>query len=411
MKNVINVLKERGFIKQCTNESELEKLITNGKIAYYAGFDPTADSLHIGSLVPIMAMAHLQKAGHIPIAIIGGGTAMVGDPSGKTEMRKILKREEIEISGIKILTQLKRYLHLDGKNGFFVDNSEWLLDLKYVEFLRDIGRYFKVNEMIRMEAYRQRLEREEGLSFIEFNYQLLQAYDFLVLFDRYKCVLQTGGDDQWGNILAGADLVRKLRNEDVHGLTFPLLTTARGQKMGKTEKGTIWLDANKTSPYEFYQYWINTDDRDVIRFMLFFTFLSLDEVKRMEKLNNEDLRLAKEILAFEATKITHGEEEAQKVRSASRSVFAKCGDDFSAMPTTKISRTRLNIGILIVDLFCESGLTATKAAARRLIEQGGAYINDEKIASVNTLISDRLLRNDSLILRYGKKKYHRIIAE
>lgn len=411
MKNVINILKERGFIKQCTNESELEKLITNGKIAYYAGFDPTADSLHIGSLVPIMAMAHLQKAGHIPIAIIGGGTAMVGDPSGKTEMRKMLKREEIEINGIKILNQLKRYLHLDGENGFFVDNAEWLLDLKYVEFLRDIGRYFKVNEMIRVEAYKQRLEREEGLSFIEFNYQLLQAYDFLVLFDRCKCVLQTGGDDQWGNILAGADLVRKLRNEYVHGLTFPLLTTARGQKMGKTEKGTIWLDTNKTSPYEFYQYWINTDDRDVIRFLLFFTFLSLDEVKKMEKLNNEELRIAKEILAFEVTKITHGEEEAKKVRSASRSVFVKGGDDFSAMPTTKISRTRLNVGILVIDLFCESGLTATKAVARRLIEQGGAYINDEKIASVNMLISDKFLKNDSLILRYGKKKYHRIIAE
>lgn len=411
MKNIIHTLKERGFIQQCTNESALENATTSGKIAYYAGFDPTADSLHIGSLVPIMAMAHLQKAGHIPIAIIGGGTAMVGDPSGKTEMRKILKREEIETNGVKILSQLNRYLNLDVENGIFVDNAEWLLDLKYIEFLRDIGRHFKVNEMIRMEAYRQRLEREEGLSFIEFNYQLLQAYDFLVLFDRYKCVLQAGGDDQWGNILAGIDLVRKLRGESVYGLTFPLLTTARGQKMGKTEKGTVWLDATKTSPYEFYQYWINTDDRDVIRFLLFFTFLPLDEIKKAEKLKNEELRQAKEVLAFEATKITHGEEEAQKARSASKTAFAKGGDDFSAIPTTMIQRARFSDGIPIVDLLCETGLTATKTAARRLIEQGGAYINDKKIASANERVIIEAVKNNSLILRYGKKKYHRIIVE
>ena len=411
MKSIIQALKERGFIQQCTNETAIEKAATTEKIAFYAGFDPTADSLHVGSLVPIMAMVHLQKAGHIPIAIIGGGTAMVGDPSGKTEMRKILKREEIKTNGVKILTQLKRYLNLDGENGIFVDNAEWLLDLKYIEFLRDIGRHFKVNEMIKMEAYKQRLEREEGLSFIEFNYQLLQAYDFLVLFDRYKCILQAGGDDQWGNILAGTDLVRKLRNESVYGLTFPLLTTARGQKMGKTEKGTIWLDANKTSPYEFYQYWINTDDRDVIRFLLFFTFLPLEEIDQMEKLKNEELRQAKETLAFEATKITHGEEEAQRAKSASKAAFAKSGDDLSAMSTTKIPHVRLTAGILVADLFCETGLTPTKTAARRLIEQGGAYINDEKIVSVNTRITDEVLKNNSLILRCGKKKYHRIIAE
>lgn len=411
MKNIINILKERGFIRQCTNESALENATANGKIAYYAGFDPTADSLHVGSLVPIMAMAHLQRAGHIPIAIIGGGTAMVGDPSGKTEMRKMLKREEIEVNGLKILTQLKRHLNLDGECGIFVDNAEWLLNLKYIDFLRDIGRHFKVNEMIRMEAYRQRLEREEGLSFIEFNYQLLQAYDFLVLFDRYKCILQAGGDDQWGNILAGTDLVHKLRNESVYGLTFPLLTTARGQKMGKTEKGTIWLDATKTSPYEFYQYWINADDRDVIRFLLFFTFLPLDEINQMEKLKNEELRQAKEILAFEVTKITHGEEEAQKARSASKTAFAKGGDDFSAIPTTIIPRARFSAGIPIVDLLCETGLAPTKTAARRLIGQGGAYLNDEKIVSVNARLTDDGLKNNSLILRCGKKKYHRIIVE
>lgn len=270
--NALSMLKERGFVQQCSDEDMLFKTLADPGVVFYAGFDPTADSLHIGSLVPIMAMAHLQRAGHVPIGLIGGGTTLIGDPSGKTEMRKFLSREEIEQNGRGILSQLKRYLKLEGDKGMFVNNADWLVDLNYIQFLRDIGRYFKVNEMIRAEAYRQRLEREEGLSFIEFNYQLLQAYDYLVLHDRHACHLQIGGDDQWGNILAGKDLIRRMRNADVHALTFPLITTARGQKMGKTEAGAIWLDASKTSPYEFYQYWINVDDRDVGRFLALFTF-------------------------------------------------------------------------------------------------------------------------------------------
>jgi len=409
--NKLDVLKERGFVKQCTDEEELEKLMSHSKITYYAGFDPTADSLHVGSLVPIMALSHLQQAGNIPIAIIGGGTTMIGDPSGKTEMRRIMTQDEIETNGVKILEQISRYVEFGDGAGIFLNNTEWLLDLKYIEFLRDIGRYFKVNEMIKNEAYRQRLEREEGLSFIEFNYQLLQAYDFLVLFDRYNCVLQVGGDDQWGNILAGIDLVRRTRQQTVYGLTFPLLTTARGQKMGKTESGTIWLDGNKTSPYEFYQYWINTDDRDVSKFLALFTFLSVNELNELNKLTGEDLRKAKKILAYEVTKLAHGETEAKKAQESSKVLFAKnSGGDLSAVPTTVMKRERFTNGVSVIDLFFETDLVHTKTAARRLIEQGGAYINNGKKVVIDMIVTEEHLENNALLLRSGKKNYHRIVV-
>lgn len=362
--------------------------------------------------MPIMAMAHLQRAGHIPIAIIGGGTTRIGDPSGKTELRRMMSQSEIELNGVKILEQLDRYLELDGGKGTFVNNADWLLSLNYIEFLRDIGRYFKVNEMIKAEAYRQRLEREEGLTFIEFNYQLLQAYDFLILFERYGCTLQMGGDDQWGNILAGIDLVRRVKSGSVYALTFPLITTARGQKMGKTEAGTIWLDASKTSPYEFYQYWVNTDDRDVKRFLAYFTFLTMSQIEELSKLEGSEIRKAKEILAYEATKLTHGIEEAEKARNTSQAAFAKAGDDdLSAIPTTRMKKERFMDGILAVELFFEAGLTPTKSAARRLIEQGGAYVNGKKVASVDAIIKEDALENNSLLLRFGKKQYYRIVAE
>src|SRR5688500_17500942 len=280
MPNILDTLKERGFVQQCTDWEALAKHLESGPARYYVGFDATATSLHAGSLVPIMAMAHLQRAGHQPIAVVGGGTTMVGDPSGKSEMRQLLTPEEIDVNAAGILGQLKRYLNLDGDRGHFVNNKEWLLPLRYVDFLRDIGRYFKVNEMIKAEAYRARLEREEGLSFIEFNYQLLQAYDFLTLYRTHNCRVQMGGDDQWGNIVAGVDLTRRVERADVFGITFPLLTTARGEKMGKTAGGAIWLDPERLSPYEFYQYWINCDDRDVERFLALFTFLPMDEVRR-----------------------------------------------------------------------------------------------------------------------------------
>lgn len=408
MSNVFHTLEQRGFVQQCTDRGTLEKLLGEQQVTFYNGFDPTADSLHVGSLMPIMAMAHLQRAGHRPIAIIGGGTAMVGDPSGKTEMRQLLSPAEIEVNGAGILAQLQRYLQVDGEQGLFVNNADWLLSLKYIEFLRDVGRYFKVNEMIRAEAYRARLEREEGLSFIEFNYQLLQAYDFLVLYRQHGCTLQTGGDDQWGNILAGSDLIRRVEGKITHGLTFPLLTTARGEKMGKTAGGAVWLSAERTSPYEFYQYWINTDDRDVRRFLAFFTFLPMEEVERLAALEGADIRTAKEVLAYEATKLSHGEAAAEQARTASRAAFSGAGDDVSAIPTLDVSMDYLKDGVPIVELLCKAGLTPSRGAARRLIAQGGAYLNGQPIVDVELRIEMDVMEDGSLMLRSGKKKLVRV---
>ena len=414
MENVFETLRQRGFIQQVTGDDELERILAERKVTFYIGFDPTADSLHVGHLLPIMAMAQMQRAGHRPIAIIGGGTAMVGDPSGKTEMRRILSREEIDANGASILGQLQRYVDFRDGRGLFVNNADWLLSLGYIDFLRDIGRHFRVNEMIKAESYRQRLEREEGLSFLEFNYQLLQAYDFLHLFQRHGCEVEMGGDDQWSNILAGVDLVRRVEANPVHGMTFPLLTTARGEKMGKTAKGAVWLSATRTSPYEFYQYWINTDDRDVARFLAYFTFLPMDEVHRLGALQDAALREAKEILACEATKLAHGVEAAEQARLASRAAFAPSGggeSDLSGIPTSVLALSRLEQGVPVVELFCEAGLTPSKAAARRLIEQGGAYINGEQVTAVDTVVDKNQIEADSLLLRYGKKRYHRVLVQ
>ncbi len=409
MSNVFEILQQRGFVQQCTNEEIVSRLLTETQIAYYVGFDPTADSLHAGSLVPIMAMAHLQQAGHKPIAIIGGGTTMIGDPTDKTEMRPMISAEQIEKNGARILKQLQRYIQLDNAVGLFLNNAEWLLSLNYVEFLREIGRHFRVNEMMRAEGYRQRLEREMGLSFLEFNYQLLQAYDYLRLFQEHNCVLQLGGDDQWGNILAGVDLVRRVEGERVHGLTFPLLTTAGGAKMGKTVGGAIWLDPDKTTPYEFYQYWINTDDRDVERFLAFFTFLPMEEVKRLGKLEHDEIREAKNILAYEATKLAHGKEQADRSQETSQAAFGGEGIDLDAMPTTTISKDYLEDGIPIIQLFHEAGLANSRSEARRLIEQGGAYVNEEQQKDIKIVIDTNSLKDEALLLRAGKKRYHRIL--
>ena len=411
MSNVFETLQERGFVQQCTNEENVSSLLSGDQITYYVGFDPTADSLHAGSLVPIMAMANLQRAGHKPIAIIGGGTTMIGDPTDKTEMRPIISTEQIEKNGASILAQLQRYLDLDNTAGLFLNNAEWLLSLNYIEFLRDIGKHFRVNEMIRAEGYRQRLERELGLSFLEFNYQLLQSYDYLCLFQKYDCVLQLGGDDQWGNILAGVDLVRRIEGKRVHGLTFPLLTTAGGAKMGKTAGGAVWLDSNRTSPYEFYQYWINTDDRDVERFLAYFTFLPMDEVRRLGSLEHDAIREAKAVLAYEATKLAHGKVEADKAQETSRAAFGGGGLDLEAMPMTAISTERLNTGIPIMELFHEVGLTTSKSEARRLIQQGGAYINEKQYKAIDVVVDTTLLEEDALLLRAGKKRYHRVVLE
>ncbi len=409
MAHVFETLQERGFVKQFTDEAALRNALNNGSATFYVGFDPTASSLHCGSLMPIMAMAHLQRAGHKPIAIIGGGTTMIGDPSGRTKERDLLPIETIRENGNCLLSQLQRYLNLDGTGGLFLNNADWLMPLNYIEFLRDIGKHFRVNEMVKAEAYRARMEREEGLSFIEFNYQLLQAYDFMHLAKTHDCTLQMGGDDQWGNILAGVDLTRRVVQKTAHGLTFPLLTTASGAKMGKTADGAIWLDAERTSPYDFYQYWINCDDRDVARFLAYFTFLPMDEVRRLGALEGADLRQAKEVLAFEATKLCHGESAAQEAQSAAKAAFSGAGD-LSAVPSSEIETARLETGLSFVELLVQTGLADSKGAARRLIDQGGAYLNGEAIRDVNFSVNATHLQDGVLLLRAGKKKYHRVVA-
>ena len=407
--NVFDTLTERGFVAQSADAAATRDLLEKQKITFYIGFDPTASSLHCGSLVPIMAMAHLQRAGHKPLGLVGGGTAMVGDPSGKTEMRQMLSLEAIQANGAGLLAQLQRYLKLDGAAGLSANNADWLLGLKYIEFLRDIGRYFRVNEMVRAEAYRARLEREEGLSFIEFNYQLLQAYDYLQLFEQHQCVLQMGGDDQWSNILAGIDLIRRKHAKQAHCITFPLLTTARGEKMGKTAQGAIWLDAARTSPYDFYQYWINTDDRDVKRFLALFTFLPMDEVTRLGAAAGAELNASKEVLAFEATSLCHGAAAANEARAAAHAAFGG-GGDLSAMPSTTVDSARLAAGISVLDLFVECGLTASKGEARRLVQQGGAYVNDTVVTEDARKVNAADMQDGTIMLRAGKKKYHRVIS-
>ncbi|HEY5864889.1 MAG TPA: tyrosine--tRNA ligase, partial [Candidatus Tectomicrobia bacterium] len=365
MENVFDVLRARGFVQQVTHPDVLRQRLGTERLTFYIGYDPTARSLHIGSLLTIMAMANLQRAGHRPLVIVGGGTAMVGDPSGRTEMRQMLSQDTIAQNVQALREQLQRYLSFDGDHGaIVVNNADWLAELKYIDFLRDIGRHFSVNRMLTFEAYKQRLET--GLSFLEFNYQLLQAYDFLVLFQRYGCVLQIGGDDQWGNMVAGVELIRRVTDGEAFVLTFPLLTTASGQKMGKTAAGAIWLDAAMTSPYEFYQFWINVDDRDVARFLKYYTFLPLEEITRLGALQGAELRQAKELLAFEVTKLTHGENEARKAQDASHALFEGTGE-LTGVPETTMPQMRLTAGVPVIDLLVETGLAASKSAARRLI--------------------------------------------
>jgi tyrosyl-tRNA synthetase len=407
--NVFDVFKERGFIQQITDEDNLPKILEKAAVTTYIGFDPTAESLHAGSLMPIMALMHMQRRGHFPIVVLGDGTAMIGDPSGKTEMRQMLYEKQIRTNGEKIKNQLNRYLHFDEGKAAIVFNGEWLLDLKYIDFLREIGKHFSVNRMLAAESYKIRLET--GLSFLEFNYQLLQAYDFLKLFRSHKCILQMGGDDQWGNIVAGIDLIRRMDGKQAYGITFPLLETATGQKMGKTAKGALWLSAEKTSPYEFYQYWINIDDRDVKGFLAFFTFLPIEQINHLGALDGARIREAKQILAFEATKITHGEVEAKRAQESSRSIFGEASGDLQGMPTSSLSREDLERGINIIDLFAQVGLASSKSDARRLIQQGGCYLNDERIQSIDKHIDKSDSVDNNMILRAGKKKHHRIIIE
>jgi tyrosyl-tRNA synthetase len=419
--NVYDELLARGFIKQETGNLREKLSGESGKTTFYIGFDPTADSLHVGHLMTIMAVTHMQHAGHVPIVLLGGGTAMIGDPSGRTEMRQMLSEETIAANVKNIRAQFERYVKFDGKGvGYFVNNADWLMKLGYIEFLREIGKYFRVNEMIKAEAYRARLEREEGLSFIEFNYQLLQAYDFLMLFDKYNCTLQMGGDDQWSNMLAGSDLIRRMRpgkdqaesrENQACLLTFPLLVTATGQKMGKSMAGAVWLDPARTSPYEFYQYWINTDDRDVERFLKLFTFLPLDEIATLCAEGGAALRNAKEVLAFEATRITHGEKEAEKARAAARSLFGGGKIDlemkYVVMPSIELPKKEAE-GMKVTDLLVRIEFASSKAEANRLIKAGGVSVDDKPIADPAAVIKSLASDGDTFIIRKGKKAYYRV---
>jgi tyrosyl-tRNA synthetase len=407
VKNIYDTLKERGFIEGVTDADGLRDLLGSKKITCYIGFDPTASSFHVGSLVPIMSLVHMQRAGHRPIPLLGGGTVLVGDPSGKTEMRQLLTLEEVAENAKGIKKQLSAYLDFSEGKALLLNNADWLVPLNYIEFLRDIGRHFSVNRMLTAESYRMRLET--GLNFVEFNYMLLQAYDFLHLYRERKCLLQMGGSDQWGNIVAGADLIRRVEGGMAYGMTFPLITTASGDKMGKTAQGAIWLDPELTSPYEYYQYWINTDDRDVERFLALFTFLPLEEIRQYGQLTGADLREAKEVLAFEATKVTHGEEEAMKAREASRMAFGNGEGSLDSIPTTSLQKERIKQGITAWELFAETGLCASKGEARRLISQGGGYVNGSRLKGIDEVITEEHIREGTIILRAGKKRYHRVV--
>jgi tyrosyl-tRNA synthetase len=409
LKNIYDILEERGFIEQVTDK-ELLRSCLQKPTTCYIGFDATAKSFHVGSLVPIMSLAHMQRAGHRPIAVVGGGTTLVGDPSGRTETRKIMTRQEIETNAEGLKKQLSRFVDFTEEKAIMVNNADWLLGLNYIDFLRDIGRHFSVNRMLSAESYRARLKT--GLSFIEFNYMLLQAYDFWHLFKEYDCRLQMGGNDQWGNILAGVDLTRRLDSETIHGLTFPLITTSSGLKMGKTHQGAVWLDPELTSPYDYYQYWINQEDGDIARFLALFTFLPMDEVKRMGSRKGEDIRHSKELLAFEVTKLCHGEKEAEKARAAARQLFGGDGSELSeSVPGFYLDLEEISKGIPAYLLFERTGLCGTRSEARRLISQGGAYINGERLRAFDQVIALDDIVENSIMLRAGKKRYIRVAIQ
>ncbi|KAF0197650.1 MAG: tyrosyl-tRNA synthetase [Bacillota bacterium] len=402
MVNVIDVLAERGFIKQTTHDEPLRKLLSDQSVTVYTGFDPTADSLHVGHIVAIMALAHMQRHGHRPIAILGGGTALIGDPSGKTELRQMLTREQIAQNVKGISAQIGRYLDFGNGKALTLNNADWLSNINYIDFLRDTGVHFSVNRMLSAECYKGRMEK--GLSFIEFNYMLLQSYDYLYLQHQFDCRLQMGGDDQWSNILAGADLIRRVGHIETYGITFPLLTTSGGKKMGKTEEGAVWLATDRTSPYDFYQYWRNTHDLDVERFLAIFTFLPMEEVRRLGALKDREINEAKKILAMEATKLAHGEAEALKAKQAAEALFSGAGEA-AGIPTVEVEARLLVAGVNIAELLVVTGITVSKGEGRRLIQGGGIYINEKRIDSPDALITDSHLQDGKIAIRKGKKQF------
>ena len=402
--NVFDVLKERGLIAQCTHEEEIRELLGNEKVTFYIGFDPTADSLHVGHFLQMVVMRHMQMHGHRPIALVGGGTGHVGDPSGRTDMRQMMTID-IRIDNCECFKQqLSKVVDFSDGKALMVNNADWLLNLNYVDFLRDIGACFSVNKMLTAECFKQRLEK--GLSFLEFNYMLMQSYDFLMLSRKYGCKLELGGDDQWSNILGGLELCRKKDGKQVYGMTFTLLTNSEGKKMGKTQAGAVWLDPEKTSPYDFYQYWVNVQDADVIKCLKLLTFVPMDEIREMEKWEGAELNKAKRILAYEVTKLVHGEEEAEKAKATAEAVFGKGGVS-EDMPTTVIPDVA---GMGVLDMLVKTGLVKSKGEARRIVQQNGLSINDEKYTDVNGTVTEDMITDNGIIIKKGKKVYHRVVT-
>lgn len=406
--NVFDVLKERGFIEQTTHEDEIRELLANQKIKFYIGFDPTADSLHVGHFMQIIIMMYMQKFGHTPIVLVGGGTGMVGDPSGRTDMRKMMTVETVREHCRKFEKLFERFIDFSDNKAIAINNADWLMNLNYIDFLREIGSQFSVNRMLSAECFKQRLEK--GLSFLEFNYMLMQAYDFLVLYRNLDCKMQFGGDDQWSNILAGVDLVRRKEQGQVFGMTFSLLTNSQGKKMGKTASGALWLDANKTSAYEFYQYWRNVEDEDVKKCLKMLTFLPIEEIEAMTCEKGENINKAKEVLAYEVTKLVHGEEVAKNTETAVKAAFSGEGD-LENLPTTVITKDEAKSGIGLIDLMKRAELISSNSEGFRLVKQGGVSIGDEKVTDGKRIIMEKDFADNSLVIKKGKKVYHRIVID
>lgn len=406
-RNVYDVLKERGLIAQTTHEEEIRELLGKEKVTFYIGFDPTADSLHVGHFLQMVVMKHMQDAGHRPIALVGGGTGHIGDPSGRTDMRQMMTEETINHNCECFKKQLAKIIDFSDGKAIMVNNADWLLDLNYIEFIRDIGSCFSVNKMLTAECFKQRLEK--GLSFLEFNYMLMQSYDFLMLNRKYGCKIELGGDDQWSNILGGIDLCRRKDQTQVYGMTFTLLTTSEGKKMGKTAKGALWLDPEKCSPFDFYQYWVNVQDDDVINCLKLITFIPMEQIHEMEKWEGAELNKAKKILAYEVTKLVHGKEEAEKAKAAAEAIFA--GGGVSAdMPTSEVTADDID-GKAILDLLTQIKLIPSKGEGRRLVQQNGLTVNDEKVTDPNMAVNADMFANDGMIVKKGKKVYHRIVLK
>lgn len=405
MRNVYDVLEERGYIDQATDEEALRELLEKESVAFYIGFDATADSLTLGHFIQIMVMMHMQRAGHKPIALLGGGTTMIGDPSGKSDMRRVLTREMIDYNATRFKEQFSRFIDFSEGKAFMPNNADWLMDLNFVEFMREIGVHFSVNRMLTFDCYKNRLEK--GLTFFEFGYMLMQSYDFLHLYRAYDCKLQLGGSDQWSNILGGYELVRKLEQDKVYGMTFKLLTTAAGTKMGKTEKGTIWMDKDKTSPYELFQYLRNVDDRDVEKFLALLTFLPMDEVRRLGSLEGAEINKAKEVLAYEVTSMIHGKDEADGALKAAKALFAD-GMDESSVPSTEMDSERFKDGVGILDLMREVGMIKSNSEGRRLVQQGGVTIDGEKVEAVDRMVTMDDFKDGKILIKKGKKTYHQV---